>query len=136
MNKKSTLLFSLITLSLGICVYLLFTQPFNQKNSLSQTETTEYDFNNHIAPQRAQQEQKRLHQHAHNQVVHALTSEQVEDINNFVGSERQISEEILPNGGEKIDLNGKYRHAVVLKRNENGKIEKVEIGPQGLPSHE
>lgn len=90
----------------------------------------------HIAAQRTLQENAHRHEQQDNQVIHNLTNVQVNSVNDFVGRERESLVTELATGGKKIQLNGTYRHAVVLQRDEHGKIRKVEVGPSGIAHNE
>lgn len=63
-----------------------------------------------------------------------LSPEAIEEINRFVsGDSSETLERELPGGGHQVDLNGGYRHGVILQRDESGNLRKIEVGPDGVP---
>lgn len=137
---KSKKIILLIVVSLTVFVFLIARWFGNEQMAQLERQasiTTVGDkVSGVIAEQKILQEKSHRHQQQDNEVIHGLTSVQVNSINEFVGRERAPKVEDLPAGGKKIQLNGTYRHAVVLKRNEHGKIKKVEIGSRGIAHDE
>lgn len=66
----------------------------------------------------------------------ALTPEQIKKINQFVGADKNdIVKKKLPGGGYQLSFGNKYRHAVVLQRDQSGHVSKHEVGPSGIKVH-
>lgn len=134
MKNKKPMIIVCVAVSLGVSIFLWhnWLRPTGKDSSSSAPLDP---LNRHVSKQKVLQERAREHQQQQNKAIQDLTSEQVAEINDFVGVDRDTSRVALPTGGQQVHHNGKYRHAVLLQRNEDGEIQKVEVGPNGI-SHD
>lgn len=61
-----------------------------------------------------------------------LSTQEVESINQFVGTEVNTIATALPAGGYKVEHAGKYRHGIVLQKQADGSLIRHEVGPNGI----